>query len=64
MVPHTRTTGSGPVFDLRKASGLTQKQFAVQVGLSKSLIEKCERGNKWPNSLEARQKIEDYVNGE
>ena len=60
MIFQDRSTGSGPVFDLRKASGLTQKQFAVEVGLSKSLIEKCERASEWPHSIEARQKIEKH----
>lgn len=53
--------GSGPIFDIRKASGLTQKQFAEQVGVSKSLIEKCERKGQWPGNAEAREKIQDWV---
>ena len=60
-VPHARTTGSGPVFEIRKQSGLTQKSFAAQIGLSKSLIEKCERAGTCPRSLNARQRIEEYA---
>lgn len=53
-VPHDRTTGSGPVFEARKLSGLTQKNFADATGVSKSLIEKCERLGSWPRRDKTR----------
>lgn len=46
---------------LRREAGLSQQEFASQIGISKSSVNMYERGEREPN-LETQEAIADYFN--
>lgn len=56
-----RGRGRGPIFEIRRAKNLTQQEFAIAVGVSRTLIARYETQGRLPGGCKTRVAVLEFA---